>query len=354
MPKPRLRTALIGTGRISQEHLACLKQIPTVEVAAVCDRYASLAEMTAERFAIPAWFSDHRRMLAEVRPDVVHVTTPPLTHFSLAMDALEAGCHVLVEKPITPSPEEFLALKARSEERGLVLMEDHNFLFNEPTQRILELVRSGDFGEVSHTDVFYCAAILGPGSPFTDPDAPHGSLALRGGAISDFLPHFSYLAHAFAGPHRTVRTLWRKRDAGAGIPCDEFRALVDGERGTATLSFSAHAQPNSIWVRVYGSKMQAEANLMEPRLNLDCLRPIPAGLLPFRNGIQEAWDVARAAFRGFWWRLAARPISNHGMWELLRRFYAALHTGGAPPVSMAEMEATSRLVHDLTEEGFKF
>jgi len=354
MATPRLRAALIGTGRIAQEHLTCLKSLPGVETAAVCDRYSSVAEMTAERFGIPAWFSDHRRMLEEIRPDVVHITTPPTTHFPLAMDALEAGCHVLVEKPITAGYEDLLALKARAEAQRRVLMEDHNFLFNEGPQRILELVRSGEFGEVAHVDVFYCAAILTPGSPFLDSNAPHGSLALRGGAIADFLPHFSYLAYAFVGPHLNVRTLWRKREATAGIPCDEFRALVDAERGSATLSFSAHAQPNSIWVRVYGSKMQAEANLMEPRLNLEPLLPIHPGLLPFRNGIHESLQVARAAFRGFWWRLAARPISNHGMWELLRRFYLALQTGGPPPVPMAQIEGASRLVRDLTEEGFQF
>ena len=96
-----MRTALIGAGQIARQHLACLRQLPGVEVAAVCDRSPAVAECAAERYGIAAWYTDHERMLGEVRPDVVHVTTPLTSHFRLAMDALDAGAHVIVEKPAT-------------------------------------------------------------------------------------------------------------------------------------------------------------------------------------------------------------------------------------------------------------
>ncbi len=345
--------ALIGTGQIAQEHLSCLRQLPGVEVTGVCDRYASLAEMTAERFGIPAWFDDHRRMLEVLKPDVVHITTPPAAHFPLAMDALEAGSHVIVEKPITCCYEDFQALRARALELRRFVMEDHNYLFGEASQRILALVHSGEFGAVQHVDIFYCAGILASGSAFVDADAPHPSLSLPGGAISDFLPHLSYLTYAFVGSHRSVRTLWRKREASSPLPSDEFRALIDAEHGTAAIGFSSHTPVDALWMRVYGSKMQAEANLFEPRLNLIRLRPIHRALVPLRNGIQESWDVAKAAFRGFWRRLSGRPLWSEGLWELLRRTYLALQTGGEPPITLKQVDATSRLVADLTKEEFR-
>ncbi len=95
------RVAVVGTGLMGAEHLRCLGTLPSVEVVAVVDRSAVLAEATAERFDIPRSLTDHRRMLDEVAPDVVHVVTPPTTHFEIAYDSLAAGAHAFVEKPIT-------------------------------------------------------------------------------------------------------------------------------------------------------------------------------------------------------------------------------------------------------------
>jgi predicted dehydrogenase len=100
-----MKAALIGAGQIARQHLACLKTLPGVELAAICDLSPATAEAAAERYGISAWFTDHRAMLEKARPDVVHVTTPPNSHFRLAMDSLDAGAHVIVEKPATSTIE---------------------------------------------------------------------------------------------------------------------------------------------------------------------------------------------------------------------------------------------------------
>ena len=105
-----MKAALIGTGQIAQQHLACLRSLPGVTLAGVCDLSRALAESAAERYGIAAWFTDHRAMLEEVRPDVVHITTPPSSHFSLAMDALAAGAHVIVEKPLATAHDQVAVL----------------------------------------------------------------------------------------------------------------------------------------------------------------------------------------------------------------------------------------------------
>src|SRR5436309_6240619 len=84
---------------------------------------------------------------------------------------------------------------------------------------------------------------------------PHPALALDGGAIADFLPHLASLAHLFVGPHRRAHAVWIKRKESV-LPFDEFRGLVDAERGTATVAFSAGSQPDAFWLRVYGERMQ--------------------------------------------------------------------------------------------------
>ena len=110
-PGPRaLRAAVIGTGKISEEHLRYLGSDPGVVLAGVCDLSPSLAKYAAARFKAGAAFSDSGEMLREARPDVVHVLTPPHTHAALVTDALNAGAHVVVEKPVAPTNAQFREL----------------------------------------------------------------------------------------------------------------------------------------------------------------------------------------------------------------------------------------------------
>jgi predicted dehydrogenase len=343
-----IKTALIGTGQIARQHLGCLRELPGVEVVGVCDLSPAMAESAAERFGIPAWFTDHRRMLEEVRPDVVHVTTPPTSHYFLAMAALDAGAHVLVEKPATVTLGELETLIGRASERGRYVVEDYNYLFNDTTRTIVGLIESGEFGAVTHVEVQICLDILGKGSPFADPNAPHPCLTMAGGAIADFLTHLACLAHLFVGPHRSAHSVWSKRSPRPSpLPSDEFRALIDAERGTAVIGFSANARPDAFWLRVYGEKMQAVANLFETRLTIDRVRKGPKPLTPLINGLHEARAVGRSAFSGLKRKLSGGPGAYNGLWELLARTYEALGSGAVPPITTQQSVEVNRLVDDL-------
>jgi predicted dehydrogenase len=169
-----------------------------------------------------------------------------------------------------------------------------------------------------------------------------------GGAIADFLPHLASLAHQFVGPHRSVQTLWSKRGARPSpLPSDEFRALVDAERGSALLGFSANTQPDAFWLRVYGEKMQAVANLFETRLTIDRVRGGPKPFRPLLNGLREARDVRRAALSSLKRKLSGTSPVYEGLWDLLARTYQALGAGTEPPITPRQMIAVNRLVDDL-------
>jgi len=339
-----MRAALIGAGQIARQHLLCLRGLPDVGLAAVCDLSPATAEAAAERYGARAAFTDHRAMLDEIRPDVVHVTTPPTSHFRLAMDALEAGAHVIVEKPATANFEEVAELTRRAEQLGRVLVEDHNYVFNKAPLEIARRVETGELGAVTHVEVLVCLDILGPAG-FADPNSPHPALALAGGAIADFLPHLASLAHRFIGPHRTAYTVWSKRKASV-LPFDELHALVEGTHGTASVGFSASAQPDAFWLRVYGEKMQATANLFETRLTFDAPRPVPRPLRPFVNGLDEGTTIHRAALSTLL-RKFKGPGAYEGLWELLARFYRALADGAPLPVTANDVLEVNRLVEDL-------
>jgi predicted dehydrogenase len=339
-----VKAALIGAGQIARQHLACLKTLPLVDLAAICDLSPATAEAAAERHGIRDWFTDHRAMLEQVRPDVVHVTTPPTSHFRLAMDALNAGAHVIVEKPATRTLEELETLVGRAQDAGCYLIEDYNYLFNQAPREILRRIERGEFGAVTHVEVLICLDILGPGG-FADPNSPHPALALAGGAIADFLPHLASLAHLFVGPHRTAQTIWTKRKSSP-LPFDEFHALVDAERGSAALSFSSSSQPDAFWLRVYGEKMQATANLFETRLTFDGPRNVPKPLRPFFNGLDEGRKIRHAALATLL-RKFNGPGAYEGLWELIARTYTALADRSAPPITASDVREVNRMVEAL-------
>jgi predicted dehydrogenase len=339
-----VKAALIGAGQIARQHLACLKTLPGVELAAICDLSAAAAEAAAERYGIRAWFTDHRAMLEEVQPDVVHVTTPPTSHFRLARDSLNLGAHVIVEKPATITFEELQTLVNSAQEGGRHLVEDYNYVFNNAPQEILRRIESGEFGAVTHVEVLICLDILGPDG-FADPNSPHPALTLAGGAIADFLPHLASLAHRFVGPHRTAQTIWTRRKSSV-LPFDEFRAIVDAERGTAALGFSASAQPDAFWLRVYGERMQATANLFETRLTFDGPRNVPKPLRQFLSGLEEGKTIRRAALSTLL-RKFKGPGAYEGLWELVARTYRALADGSALPITASHVLEVNRMVEAL-------
>ena len=339
-----MKAALIGAGQIAKQHLSCLKTLPGVELAAICDLSPAAAEAAAERYGIRSWFTDYREMLERSRPDVVHVTTPPTSHFGLVKDSLDAGAHVIVEKPATTTFQQLETLVRRAQDSGRHLVEDYNYVFNRAPQEILRRIESGEFGAVTHVEVLICLDIRGPDG-FADPNSPHPALTLAGGAIADFLPHLASLAYLFVGAHRTAQTVWTKRRASV-LPFDEFRAVLDAERGTAALGFSSNSQPDAFWLRVYGERMQATANLFETRLTFDGPRDVPKPLRPVFSGLEEGKTIRRAAlvtllgkFRG--------PGAYEGLWELLARTYLALAEGSDLPVTASQVVHVNRMVEAL-------
>jgi predicted dehydrogenase len=169
---------------------------------------------------------------------------------------------------------------------------------------------------------------------------------MAGGAIADFLPHLASLAHLFVGPHRQAHAVWSKRKPSI-LPYDEFRGLVEGERGTAALAFSSSAQPDAFWLRVYGEHMQATANLFEKRVTFERVRSGPKPLQPLLNGLEEGATVRKAAVGTLMRKFRGGPGAYEGLFELLGRTYRSLAQGSTPPVTVKQVLEVNQLVEAL-------
>jgi len=339
----RPRVAVVGAGGIGTEHLRCLAAGGAGELVAVCDASRAAARAAAEEAGGAEVFTDLTTLLAAGGVDAVHLTTPPASHVPLAREALLAGAHVLVEKPLAATPGEVAGLVGLAEERGLLLLEDYNYLLNDQVRTMLRWRDEGRLGEVVHVDVAVALDVLGGGGPLVGGTAPHFALGLRGGLVSDFLPHLAALAHAFVGAADEVHAVWRKR-LPSRLAADELRVLVAAERGTATLAFSASAQPDVFALAVEGTRMRARADLYGTGVVRHELRGVPGPLVPLVNGVSGGGREAAGAVGGLLRKLSGGPGAYEGLWALVAAFHAALRDGTPPPVTPRDVLEVNDLV----------
>ena len=141
------RVAVVGYGYWGSKHVRVLNSIPDVTVTVVDAGPDRLLEAAAQ-FPNAALASDLGEVLDDV--DAVVVATPPGAHAALARQALDAGKHVLVEKPLTTSVADAQMLVDLAADRGVQLMVGHTFEYNAAVWKLRDLVRSGELGRVLH------------------------------------------------------------------------------------------------------------------------------------------------------------------------------------------------------------
>src|SRR4051812_11038934 len=138
-----LKVAIVGCGKIADAHASQIQRIAGCRMVGACDREPLMARQLVERFPIARAFGDLPEMLDAASPDVVHVTTPPASHFEIARLCLDRGIHVYVEKPFTLNLPEAEALVALAEQRGVRITAGHDDQFSHVARRMRRVVQSG-------------------------------------------------------------------------------------------------------------------------------------------------------------------------------------------------------------------
>jgi UDP-N-acetylglucosamine 3-dehydrogenase len=142
-----LKAAVIGVGAMGQHHARVYDQLAETRLVGVSDPNAESGERIAHLYhTVP--FADHKRLLADVRPEIVSVAVPTEFHHRVALDALAAGCHVLIEKPIALTEEQALDLIERAATAGRKLMVGHIVRFDPAVQELRKHLAAGELGRI--------------------------------------------------------------------------------------------------------------------------------------------------------------------------------------------------------------
>ena len=144
-----INVGIIGTGGISSnQHMPALAKQPDVKIIAVCDVNHETAKHVAEEFDVPHVFSDYKKLLAVDDIEAVHVCTPNNLHMPPTVDALSAGKHVLVEKPLARNAVEGTKMVGAARKNGRKLMVAQNMRFNAENQYLKRVIEAGELGEI--------------------------------------------------------------------------------------------------------------------------------------------------------------------------------------------------------------
>jgi predicted dehydrogenase len=143
---------VIGYGYWGPNLVRNFADLPLARVTAVCDRRPERLETVERRYPGIRVTTDAAALIDNPRVDAVVIATPVQSHFDLAMAALEAGKHVLVEKPMTTTSDQAAHLIDTAARRRLVLMVDHTFVYTGAVTKIRELTQQGDLGDIYYYD----------------------------------------------------------------------------------------------------------------------------------------------------------------------------------------------------------
>jgi predicted dehydrogenase len=306
----------------------------------------------AERYGIGFSTDDIGRLLSDLQPDIVHITTPPQSHHDLAVQCLEAGCHVYVEKPFTVNTDEALKVIALAEKRQLKVTAGHNLQFTLENMEARALVRSGFLGgppvyiESYYTYNFlndsYAMALLG--------DETHWVRRLPGRLLHNIISHAVARIAEFLeadNPHVSVLgyTSPALKEKGEYQIVDELRVhIFDGSNMTGMLVFSSQLGPPANILRVYGPKSTLEVdNLHRTLIRLEnksyksylnyFAYPIVLAKAHFRNSIKNIGRFVRGEFH-----------DDSGLKNLIEAFYGAVRNQRPLPISYREIILTSRIM----------
>lgn len=347
-----LKVGIVGCGKIADSHAAQIQRIKGAEIVGVCDREPLMARQLCDRFAIKESFTELTELLERARPDVVHITTPPQSHFEAAELCLGAGCHVYVEKPFTVDEQEARDLIALANERGLKLTVGHDSQFRHAARRLRELVRAGFLGgDPVHMESYFCYE-LGPGgyAGVLLSDKQHWVRRLPGQLLHNIISHGiariaeflktespQVIAHGFVSP--------LLRSMGETEIIDELRVIIcEEERTTAYFTFSSQMRPSLHQFRLYGPK-----NGVIVDQDQEILLKLPGSrLTSYLEQFVSPAEIGRQYLANTWMNVRSflrRDFhAKEGMKYLIESFYRSILDDTPVPIPYREIVLTARIM----------
>jgi predicted dehydrogenase len=355
-----IKASIVGCGKIAEAHAWAIGLVPGAELVGLCDAEELMARQLAERFRVRGVFGNVRALLDEARPDVVHITTPPQSHFAIARQCLEAGCHVYVEKPFTLNSREADELLGLAKERGLHVTVGNDEQFSQAAMRMRRMIRDGYLGGPPvHMEATFCYDLGDEvyAKAFLS-DRSHWVRSLPGQLLQNIISHGLIKIVEYL-PGQDVRVRARGFTSpflaklGERELIDELRVeLVDDRMTTAYFTFSTQMRPSLIEMRIYGPKNGLVFNQdhhsviqLPGRIH----KSYAAKILPLNDLARQYRRNLAANVRSF---LRREFYMQEGLRNLTRLFYRSIEERSPVPIAYRDILLTTKIMDEIFAQTY--
>ncbi len=340
-----LKVGLVGTGLIAtQKHLPAWRKLRGLAaVAALCDVNVERAQQVSGQFAVPKLYDDLQTMLQMESPDVVDICTPPQTHAALAISALRAGAHVLIEKPMAVSIEECDTIIGAASETGREVCTCHSDLFYPAFVKTQKLFHQGMIGKFRGMRIFLSTPV-----DYMTSNSDHWAHRLPGGVIGETGPHAIYLTLAFINPIRDVHVQAQKiLPEFPWSAFEDYRIDLVGENAVSSAILTYSTKQWAAVVEVWGSEGHVKVDLESQ--SIVCYRR--SQLTPLMVALSALSEAAQAMKSVLWSGVSVFTGLNRSTHDvLIRQFVESIRNGTEPPVTASHGREAVRVMNLIVEQ----
>lgn len=328
-----IRFGLIGCGRVAPRHAQSLQQLSETELVAVADVKPNRADNFAQKYGVQAYY-DHHALLENKEIEAVTICVPSGLHKAVTMDALAAGKHVLVEKPIALELADADLMIQTAAEKGLTLGVVLQNRYNAPMQMVRQLVDIGGLGNLYLGNA--CVRWYRPQSYYEDDW--HGTWAMDGGAIMNQSIHHIDALQWFMGRVKSVyaytATLAHQmeaEDVGVAVLKFESGALATIEGSTITWPQNLEAS-----IALFGAKGSV-------KIGGTALSRIT--MWKVEGNLEQEAEILTSQ------RLDPPSVYGYSHREVIHNFAQALLAGEAPSTTGPEARKSLAIVKAIYESA---
>ena len=350
---PRVKVALVGCGVIAETHTEFLCTMPNVRVVACCDVDIDRAKTLAARRGIPSAYNSFEVMLEKEQPHAVHILTPPQLNATLALKAIERGCHVLIEKPMAINLAEAKTMVEAAAARGVKLCVDHNHLYDVVMVQARRLIESSALGDIIWVDSYYgfdlghnrSNRLMLPGG------GRNWTFELPGGLFQNLLPHPLSVALDVLGEPQRISAHARFFRVLPHQPADELRVLLETPRATGLVTVSLAASPTFHTLTLYGTQGTLRVDFPNKILTpLIHQRHVPKAVSRLAMNLGSGWKLIRGTLSMASKVARKKWVHFDGMGTLIGEFHAAIQEDRPTPVTTQDALRLMRVMDTTWEQ----
>jgi predicted dehydrogenase/nucleoside-diphosphate-sugar epimerase len=335
-----LRVGLIGCGRIAEHHLRFIHANEGAHVVALTDPMLHNAQRLAKRYNIEKIHSSHLEMLDSSALDVVHILTPPEFHYLQALEVINRGIHVLLEKPCTVYPHELEDLYRRAEGNRVLLCPDFIQLFNPIFLQAAALLDSGVLGNVihinSHLSVDLNTAELREsiGLPWR--------YKLPGGILHDNITHPLYMTLRWLGEPNQIAVLTQSHGSLPQKLTDHLSVMLGGKSCTATIFLAGVIRPEPYYVQIFCERGNVLVNFDTSTILVTHNSTLPRSIRRATANFAQAYKLFTSGMYNAIRFARGRLLPFQGLENLVPQFYDCIRKGAEVPISKELTLAVAR------------